>query len=182
MGASPPVAGGSEALRLWWLERDKGAWTFFSILGLIVVALGVGVFQVVVFKYEQRDLRCLALNVYHEARGEPRTGQLAVGEVTMNRVRSARYPDDVCEVVFEKRWDRLRGRYVGAFSWTELERKREFDQRAWKQAWSVANTIYYKDRDPLVEGALFYHAKHIEPSWARKKKQIAQIGRHVFYE
>ena len=34
---------------------------------------------------------------------------------------------------------------------------------------------------PRVEGALFYHARRIKPRWARKKKPIARIGRHVFY-
>jgi len=39
----------------------------------------------------------------------------------MNRVFSRRYPGTVCEVVYEKKWDRLRKRYVGAFSWTEFD-------------------------------------------------------------
>ena len=42
---------------------------------------------------------CLALNLYHEARGESLAGNLAVGFVTMNRVADPRYPDTVCGVV-----------------------------------------------------------------------------------
>lgn len=171
-----------DGVRLWWLGRDKHSFVFFFVLGLIVLAFGLTVYRTAVAEYEERHLNCLALNIYHEARGEPEAGQTAVGEVTLNRVRSRYYPNDVCEVVFEKRWDRLRRRYVGAFSWTELERKSAVDPGAWKRAWAIAETVYYRSRDPLVKDALFYHARHIRPSWARKKEQIASIGRHVFYK
>ncbi len=171
-----------DSARLWWLGRDKHALAFSFMLGLIVLGVGVMVYRTAVAEYEERHLHCLALNIYHEARGEPEAGQIAVGEVTMNRVRSKYYPDDVCEVVFEKRWDRLRNRYVGAFSWTELDRKSAVDVAAWKRAWAVAETVYYNSQDPLVKDALFYHARYIQPSWARKKEQIASIGQHVFYK
>ena len=46
-------------------------------------------------------LLCLTLNVYHEARGEPFLGQVAVAEVTLNRVDDLRWPDTVCEVVYQ---------------------------------------------------------------------------------
>ena len=42
---------------------------------------------------------CLATNIYFEARGEDRIGQYAVAEVTLNRVASPDYPDDVYGVV-----------------------------------------------------------------------------------
>ena len=51
---------------------------------------------------------CLAMNIYHEARSEPLAGQLAVGYSTMNRVSDERYPDTVCEVVYQAKyhaWD-----------------------------------------------------------------------------
>ena len=44
---------------------------------------------------------CLAQAVYFEARGEPLEGQLAVAQVVINRVRDARYPSTVCQVVFQ---------------------------------------------------------------------------------
>ena len=44
---------------------------------------------------------CLALNIYHEARGEPPEGQLGVGWVVLNRVDDPRFPDSVCGVVLE---------------------------------------------------------------------------------
>ena len=50
-----------------------------------------------------KELHCLSLNVYHEARGEPIQGQLAVAYVTMNRLVSGRYPDSICNVVWQDR-------------------------------------------------------------------------------
>ena len=127
------------------------------------------------------ELKCLAENVYHEARGEPLEGQYAVAEVTMNRVRSTRFPDSVCEVVHEKRWDARRRRDVGAFSWTELDSLRQPRGAAWQQAREVATAVYDGTHTPRVPNALFYHANYMKPSWARANRRVATIGSHVFY-
>lgn len=129
-----------------------------------------------------RQIQCLALNIYHEARGEPLDGQYAVAQVTMNRVASSRYPDSVCGVVFQKRWDSIRNRYVSAFSWTEIDPEPPSRSMEWLKAHHIASEIFSGTRVfHKVQGALFYHARHIKPSWARKKKALARIGRHIFY-
>lgn len=173
---------GWSELRYHWHTRNTGNLLFFSIPVLVVTAFGILIYAVVEDKNDTRNLTCLALNVYFEARGEPRAGQYAVAEVTMNRVASKRYPDTVCAVVHQKKWDRLRRRYVGAFSWTELNEKPALKSRAWNSAWEAAEAVYYKRRPPQLDGALFYHARSIRPSWARKKKPVARIGRHIFYK
>ena len=45
------------------------------------------------------NTQCMALNIYHEAKNQSMVGQIAVGLVTMNRVRDHRYPNSICEVV-----------------------------------------------------------------------------------
>ncbi|HEY8519833.1 MAG TPA: cell wall hydrolase [Gammaproteobacteria bacterium] len=171
-----------------WYAWEKGNVVFFSLLPLPVVLLGF----LVHFAYEdwsrieaerrrRVDLQCLAENVYYEARGEPVSGQYAVAEVTMNRVRARQFPSTVCDVVHEKRWDPLRKRLVGAFSWTELERLPRPRGPAWDRARAVAEAVYDQKEAPRVEGALYYHAEHIEPSWAKEKRLVAEIGRHRFY-
>ena len=127
------------------------------------------------------SVTCLACNIYHEARGEPRAGQYAVAEVTLNRVASPRYPNTICEVVYQKNWDSIRGRYVGAFSWTEFDIKPKLKKRAWHRAVAVAKAVFYQKEAPRLNGALFYHATSIKPSWARHKTPVAHIGRHIFY-
>jgi spore germination cell wall hydrolase CwlJ-like protein len=130
---------------------------------------------------ERRDLTCLALNVYFEARGEPEAGHYAVAEVTMNRVASRRYPNTVCGVVYEKRWDRLRGRYVSAFSWTEFDTRPSPKSDEFQRAWRIAEEVYYGRHTPVANGALWYHATRVRPSWAREHVVVARIGRHIFY-
>ena len=173
----------------YWFTREKENLVFFSVLGLSIVLVG----SMVYFAYsdhirirlkQQRDadLACLARNIYHEARGEPIAGQHAVAEVTLNRVASRLFPATVCEVVYEKRWDFVRNRSVGAFSWTELDSVSKPTGIAWQRAVRAAETVYDRQQDPTVQGALFYHADSIEPGWAKMKKQVAKIGSHIFYK
>lgn len=130
--------------------------------------------------HRQAELRCLAENVYYEGRGEPLEGQYAVAEVTMNRVASPRFPDTVCGVVHERRLDPLRGRYVGAFSWTELDLRPPAGQ-AWLRAWEVAETVHDGRHPPALPAALHYHATTIVPRWAHGQTPLARIGNHIFY-
>ncbi len=174
----------SQWLDQWrWRLGSRDWFPLFLLLGLLVLlALLIGFVQSARARAErERVVRCLALNVYHEARGESRAGQLAVAQITLNRVASPRFPDDVCAVVFEKRWDRLRHRYVAAFSWTELSPDTDRASPAWRQSLAVAREALDGAGDPRLAGALFYHARHIRPSWARHKRPVARIGRHRFY-
>ena len=185
-----PLYSARRALRNAWFRLDKE--------GLVVAALVLGVVGSLVFAmqavfaerdasrerlraYNEENLACLARNIYFEARGEPLAGQYAVAEVTMNRKASGLYPDTVCEVVHQKSWDPLRGRYVGAFSWTELDDLPAPTGAEWQQAQEVAQAVYYSRYAPVLHGALYYHATYIRPPWARQKKLVSRIGRHVFY-
>jgi spore germination cell wall hydrolase CwlJ-like protein len=176
-------------LFFYWHTTDKSAVGFLAMLALPLVMLGcivrfayVDHLRMAAAQQRRAELVCLAENVYFEARGEPLAGQHAVAEVTLNRVASPQFPDTVCDVVHEQRWDAIRKRYVGAFSWTELEPSRKPRGREWERAMAVASAVYDKQEAPRVSGALFYHASHMEPAWARTKKPVARIGRHVFYQ
>lgn len=127
------------------------------------------------------DLQCLAENVYFEARGEPLQGQYAVAEVTLNRTEAPNFPHTVCGVVHETRWDSSRRRFVADFSWTELDAASPENAPAWKQAMTVATAVYDDLHEPVVPGALFYHATSVRPPWSRSRKVIATIGNHIFY-
>jgi N-acetylmuramoyl-L-alanine amidase len=179
------------SLRLFWYRADKGAMAFL----LLLIGGALGVFGIalsgvlgdrqhrreIALEAERGSLECLARNVYFEARGEPPEGQYAVAEVTMNRLASKRYPDTVCGVVHEQRWDWIRGRYVGAFSWTEFYAVPEPRGEAWELARRVAEDVYYRRAPPTVQGALHFHARRIQPSWAKQRPRVATIGRHEFY-
>lgn len=169
-------------LRMAWHAADKEPWVFASVLVLIAAAFVFALRAAYAHRDNRRDLACLARNVYFEARGEPAAGQQAVAEVTMNRKASGRYPATVCGVVYQKNWDPLRKRYVGAFSWTEFEELPAPAGEPWLQAWEVAEAVYYGREPPVLEGATHFHAVYIKPDWARSKKPIARIGAHVFYK
>ena len=63
---------------------------YFIILFIVLVSC---------FKAQADEVNCLALNIYHEARNQPFMGKLAVGFVTLNRVKSDNFPNTICEVV-----------------------------------------------------------------------------------
>ena len=169
-------------LRFFWHTRNKGPW----VVGFIIVAMGASLCGAMVLldanDTEKRELTCLALNVYYEARGESLAGMYAVAEVTMNRVMSRRHPETVCGVVYEQRWDRLRKRKVGAFSWTEFNIVPHPEGVQWRQAREVAEAVYFGRQPPALDGALHYHASYIRPSWSKGQKPVTRIGSHIFYK
>lgn len=118
-------------------------------------------------------LFCLALNVYFEARSEDLAAQYAVAEVTLNRVASPDFPDDVCEVVWQRK----------QFSWThDGKSDKPRDRKAWRRAVSVAAYALEDDGHTVVGyDALYYHADYVNPYWARTYERVAKVGRHIFY-
>lgn len=168
-------------LVFYWRTSEKDGLIFFTILTSVVTAFAMLFYFMFSKEDNTRDLTCLALNIYHEARGEPTKGQFAVAAVTLNRVASRRYPNSICEVVYQQNWDRIRKRKVGAFSWTEFRKLAPPKGKNWHKAWEVAENVYYQRYTNRLQGALFYHANYIYPSWAKQKKPVARIGRHIFY-
>lgn len=168
-------------VRFYWQTTDKTAAVVVALVVLLLAGFGWFLQSVFAERSDRQNLQCLALNVYYEARGEPRAGQYAVAEVTMNRVASEYYPDTVCGVVYQKRWDYLRRRYVGAFSWTEIDGQPAPEGREWGRAQAVAEAVYYGRHVPRLDGVLHYHSIYIKPSWARGRRPVARIGKHLFY-
>lgn len=130
---------------------------------------------------ESKEMRCLALNVYFEARGELAEGQLAVAMVTMNRVKSRHYPNSVCRVVWQRK----------QFSWThDGKSDRPTDRQAWALAQKIANFAYQRygkltertrNALDLTKGALHYYAPHLTlPYWAKAHSVTREIGGHIF--
>jgi N-acetylmuramoyl-L-alanine amidase len=123
---------------------------------------------------DEREVNCLALNVYHEARNQPLEGQLAVAHVTLNRLDDPSFPSTICDVVFRSRH----------FSWTNDPAKRAELPRetvAWETARRVAEiALADRDGDP-VQGSTYFHLVGVSPEWAASLQRIRQIGDHVFY-
>jgi spore germination cell wall hydrolase CwlJ-like protein len=135
------------------------------------------------------DRRCMLCAVYHEARGETSDGQIAVALVVLNRVQSPRYPDTVCEVVWQKGWSKRSQRYIAQLSWTldgkSDKMKDAVALNAADLAIRIAKILFDKGHARLTMGigkdVLWYHADYVTPRWAKRLSRKKQIGSHIFY-
>ena len=157
-----------------------------------------------------RDVDCLARNIFYEAGSESTEGKVAVAMVTINRVQDPRYPQNVCGVVRQRTvttvtkevttdkpstisWLSPEGtetkttfvqKVVCQFSWTcgRVPTPRADDPR-WIESQAVAETIArggYPDLQVKYGQAMHFHAVYVKPGW--KLKRVAQTGNHIFYE
>lgn len=126
-----------------------------------------------------RDVHCLAQNIYHEARGEPMAGKLAVGHVVLNRMADSRFPRLACSVIKQGGEKR---RYRCQFSWwCDGRSDRARNREAWQESMVLAVLIRAGVTKDPTDGALWYHASYVNPSWARAMKLNVKIGKHIFY-
>ena len=132
---------------------------------------------------EMRDkqLDCLARNIYFEAGHEPFEGKVAVAQVTINRANSGQFPADICKVVYQKNivYDKV----LCQFSWycEQATAAKPKNTAAYKECQIVARQVLLEEfRLPSLKQALYFHGTHINPGWKREK--VATIGGHVFYK
>jgi hypothetical protein len=120
-----------------------------------------------------RDMECLAQAIYFEARGEPLSGQLAVGRVIVNRTQSPLFPSDYCSVVTQP----------AQFSFVKKGRipAVRTTSTAWQRAKAIAVIAHQELWESEAQDALFFHATYVRPSWARQKMARATIDSHIFY-
>lgn len=125
-------------------------------------------------KLPNSELRCLAVNIYHEAAKEPHIGLVAVGQVTLNRFQRGKW-GNICDTVYAD----------AQFSWT-LDPKRVKavpEGPLWERSKKVARDVARGLRVEGLENAVFYHANYIPgPKWLPEVKLRHYIGAHLFYD
>lgn len=125
------------------------------------------------------EVKCLALNIYWEARSEPTLGRFAVAAVTLNRVGHKAFPDTICGVVHQ---GVERGLHRCQFSWAcDGKSKTPGNPKAWREAEHIAYTMLFLDLPDPTNGALWYHADYVSPGWSKAMARVTQIGRHIYY-
>jgi|13_taG_2_1085334.scaffolds.fasta_scaffold02541_9 spore germination cell wall hydrolase CwlJ-like protein len=125
-------------------------------------------------------LMCMALNVYHESRSENLKGQVAVANVTLNRVADSKWPNDVCSVVEQ---GYTKGKQNCQFSWyCDGKSDTPTDTVAWARAVLVANDVMMGYIPDITEGATHYHARYVNPYWVDSFTKTVEIGSHMFYK
>jgi spore germination cell wall hydrolase CwlJ-like protein len=133
----------------------------------------------------KKEVECLADNIFFESAYEPKDGKIAVGLVTMNRVKHG-FDDSVCGVVKQKT------KHTCQFSWwcetkarTASLRKEDHLSERQKEVYNeikdIAVYVYmnYENIKDNTQGALYYHANYVNPRW--KLKKTVTIGNHIFY-
>ena len=124
------------------------------------------------------DTYCMALNLYHEARGEDAAGVLAVGNVVLNRVQSKRFPSTICKVVKQGG----QRRHKCQFSWwCDGRSDKAKNKAAWQEMVWLAGKLLDGSIADNTNGALFYHTSNVNPYWNVNMTQKAQHGVHIFY-
>jgi len=113
------------------------------------------------------ELTCLAKVIVHESGNQPRAGQLAVAQVVMNRVHSGRFAPTICGVVMQ------RGQFFNVHAYNPRHDTR------WFQALEVARQARDGNAEPVMQGALFFHAAYAGPF--RGRTRLGRIGGHIFY-
>lgn len=124
-------------------------------------------------EYGNPELICMAENIFYEARNQSDRGMQAVGLVTLNRVKHVRFPDTVCDVVYEP----------SQFSWTlynvTIDLHNPIERKAWHKALEIAYAVLNQKVNNDLLGVTHYHATYVNPQWG--KHQVAQIDDHVFF-
>lgn len=127
-----------------------------------------------------RQLACLAKNIYYEAGGEPFEGKVAVAQVTLNRTESGQFPGDVCRTIYQK--NVVYEKTVCQFSWycDRETHVKPLNRAVYTESMEVAKKVLLEGfRLPGLTNALYYHADYINPGW--KRERVAKVGRHIFY-
>lgn len=122
------------------------------------------------------DIECAAVNLYHESRSESDYANIYIMAVVFNREDSLRFPDSICDVVFQK----------SQFSWTsdglsdEIKDLEQYDRLYRLVVRAIINRVFIQS---MSEGVDHYHTKAISPLWSRsdQMRYIGSVDNHLFY-
>ena len=112
------------------------------------------------------DLYLLARVISAEARGEPYTGQVAVGAVVLNRVRHSSFPNSISGVIYQS----------GAFSCLD---DGQFDEPIAESAYRAAQDAL-NGSDPSGGAIYYFNPATATSKWIWSRPLIVTIGKHRF--
>ena len=113
-----------------------------------------------------RSVRLLAACIYGESRGEPYKGQVAVGAVILNRVKSSKFPNSIAGVIYQP----------GAF---DAVSDGQIDQGPNDTALRAARDAM-NGYDPTYGCLYYYNPANTTNKWMLSKPIALRIGNHVF--
>lgn len=129
-----------------------------------------------------KQIKCMATNIFYEARGESERGKAAVGRVVMNRVRHG-FASNPCAVVYQKTTNSDTKVTSCQFSWVcEGKTKLNTKDPKYKESEQIAYEVLAlnQHKNVIPSSILFFHNTSVKPDINYKTK--IQIGNHIFYE
>lgn len=117
-------------------------------------------------RYSDADITLLARLIYGEARGESYVGQVAVGAVVLNRIKSSSFPNTMSGVIYQK------------YAFTAVDDGQinlTPNATARKAALDAINGW-----DPTYGAIYYYNPATATSSWIFSRQTTVTIGRHVF--
>jgi len=134
----------------------------------------------------EESINCLIQNSYYEARNQEDEAIVGVVHVSLNRWYDSRYPDNICDVIYQSKVDRY-GRIIlnqCQFSWyCDGKSDNPKDKVAYDRITKVtekAIMLWYLNMD-ITDGSTHYHSIKVYPDWAPTLAYIKQLGDHKFY-
>jgi hypothetical protein len=145
-----------------WLQ--KGGWGLHALVERFAVGAPL-----------DEQANCIAVAVYHEARGETLEGQLAVAKVIMNRAASGKYPSSWCGTVKQPWQFSFVNPRTGVMPGVDEA------SASWRKALGITRLAVANAVPTLGNDVLWYHADYVAPSWGRRLSMVQKIGTHIFY-
>lgn len=162
-------------------HRNLLTWAKMSIVVITVTAVTSAQANEEINASTQRQLTCLAQNIYHEAGSESFNGKVAVAQVTINRANNGKFPSTICGVVHQK--TQIADRTICQFSWVcdPIAKGRRIYSKAWQESREIAHKVLLDGLrlESLGSEALYFHNARVRPQWGLEK--IDRIGGHTFY-
>jgi spore germination cell wall hydrolase CwlJ-like protein len=149
---------------------------------------------------DSRSTECLAMNMYHEARNQGSAGLLAVSAVVLNRVKDPKFPNTICEVIEQgptrESWKTRQTADPNDAQFYPVRNRCQFSwfcdgksdvpkqKKTYERLLTIAESIVYNKLPfiDITDGAVFYHADYVTPSWAKTKIKTVEIQDHIFYK
>ena len=122
--------------------------------------------------YREDEVFWLARIIHAESRGEPLLGKIAVGDVVLNRVRSAYYPNTIYGVIFDRKY----GVQFSPILDGSIYNTPDFNS-------ILAAKICLDGYNVSSEAFFFLEPSHSTSSWIpREREYLFTIGHHDFYK
>jgi spore germination cell wall hydrolase CwlJ-like protein len=145
-----------------WLQ--KAGWPLYALVDRFAAGAPL-----------DEQANCVAVAIYHEARGESLEGQLAVARVIMNRAASGKYPSSWCGTVKQPWQFSFVNPRTGHIPYVDET------SASWRKALGVTRLAVANAVPTLSSDVLWYHATYVAPSWGRRLSFAQKIGTHIFY-